>query len=95
MSGPVDPGTRRFIAAIIGAIGVVVLLDVLVIAVVHPDADFDGVRQILLLVVGSLLVLGGAVTFSWPDRGQVATNGGSAEPEGTAPSAGPPPKATP
>jgi uncharacterized membrane protein YedE/YeeE len=65
--------TRRFIASILGVLGIVVLLDVLAIAVMQPEAKVDGFRQVLFVIVGGLLVISGAVTFSWPKRGTVET----------------------
>jgi len=65
--------TRRLIAAILGVLGLVVLVDVALIAVLQPDATYDGFRQVLFVIVGALLVLGGAVTFAWPRRGRVET----------------------
>ena len=65
--------TRRLIAAILGVLGLVVLVDVAVIGVVSPDASFDGFRQMLLVIVGGLLICGGAITFAWPHRGSVET----------------------
>jgi hypothetical protein len=71
-----DIGTRRLIAVILGLLGVMVLLDVLVIAIVRPDAPHDGtVRPVLIIIVGGLLVVGGVISFAWPKRGSVETKG--------------------
>jgi hypothetical protein len=70
-----DVGTRRLIAGILGALGAMILIDVLIIALAEPDRPLDGFRQAILLVVGALLVLGGAISFAWPKRGQVTTEG--------------------
>jgi ABC-type transport system involved in multi-copper enzyme maturation permease subunit len=64
-------GNRKFIAAIIGLLGMMVLLDVLIIGVVNSDADYNGFRQVLFVIIGALLVLSGAITFAWPSRGSV------------------------
>lgn len=73
--------TRRLIAVILGVLGVVVLMDVAIIGAVQPDADYDGFRQVLFVIVGSLLILGGAVTFAWPKRGSVQTREDRYDPE--------------
>lgn len=65
--------TRRLIAGILGVFGIVLLIDVAVIAVVQPDANYDGFRQVLIVIVGGLLIVGGALTFAWPKRGSVET----------------------
>jgi uncharacterized membrane protein YedE/YeeE len=65
--------TRRFVATILGVLGVVVLVDVAIIATVQPDASYDGFRTVMLVIVGALLVSGGAITFAWPKRGSVET----------------------
>lgn len=69
-----DVVTRRIIAAILGLLGLMILVDVAVVSLVHPDTNIDGVRQVMFVIVGALLVLGGAVTFAWPTKkGQVET----------------------
>lgn len=65
--------TRRIIASILGILGAMLLVDVAVVASVNPEANFDGFRQMLFVIVGGLLVVGGAVTFAWPKRGTVET----------------------
>ena len=64
---------RRLVAGILGLLGVAILVDVAVITLVAPEAKVDGFRQVLLVIIGALLVLSGAVTFSWPRRGAVET----------------------
>jgi hypothetical protein len=61
------------VAAILGAFGFVILIDVAIIAITQPDVNYDGFRQVLFVIIGGLLVVGGAVTFSWPKRGSVET----------------------
>ena len=61
-----DPTLRRLVALLLGLLGVVLLLDVLVIAVVHEHPDLSGARTALFVIIGALLVIGGVVTFSLP-----------------------------
>ena len=68
-----DPTTRRLVAAILGVLGVVLLVDVLVIAVVHEHPDLSGARAVLFVIIGALLVVAGVVTFAWPSRGTIET----------------------
>ena len=70
MSDP-DPTLRRLVALLLGILGVVLLLDVLVIAVVHEHPDLSGARASLFVIIGALLVIGGAVTFALPGRARV------------------------
>lgn len=65
--------TRRLVACILGVLGLMILIDVAVIAIVNPDASLDGFRQMMLVVVGGLLIVSGAITFAWPKRGSVET----------------------
>lgn len=68
-----DLGLRRMVAVIIGVLGLVILIDIMVIAIIHPEANFEGVRQVLFIIIGALLVVGGSITFAWPKRGSVET----------------------
>jgi len=61
--------TRRLIAVILGMLGVVVMLDVAVIAIANPETtDFTGFRHVMLFIIGGLLILSGTLTFSWPRK---------------------------
>jgi hypothetical protein len=62
---------RQFIAAIIGLLGMMVLIDIALIGMVNPGASYDGFRQVIFVIIGALLVLSGAITFAWPKRGSV------------------------
>lgn len=61
--------TRRLVAVILGLFGIVVLIDVVIIAIIQPEAALDGFRHVMFIIIGGLLVLSGAVTFSWPKKG--------------------------
>lgn len=66
-----DDGTKRIVAAILGLLGVFILVDVLVLALALEHVNFNGFRQALIVVVGALLLIGGVITFSWPSHGDV------------------------
>jgi len=70
---PDEVAARKLIAVILGFLGVVILIDVLIIAVIHPEVNYDGFRQVLFVIVGALLVIGGSITFKWPNKGSVET----------------------
>jgi hypothetical protein len=68
-----DIRVRIVISIILGVLGVAVLIDVLLIGLVQPDVNYDGFRVVLFVIVGALLVIGGAITFAWPSKGSVET----------------------
>ncbi len=65
MAGPLNGATRRVVAVVLGLLGIAVLVDVLVIVLVEDDPDLSGAREALLVIIGALLVLAGAVTIDW------------------------------
>jgi predicted tellurium resistance membrane protein TerC len=68
-----DVTTRRLVAVILGVLGVAVLVDVLVIALVNEHPDLSGARTILFVIIGALLVIAGALSFVWPTSGGIET----------------------
>jgi len=77
--------TRQLVALIIGVLGVVLLVDTMVIVLVHEHVDLSGARAVFVILVGALLVIGGVVTFAWPQKGSVETTD---EPHGSGPPGG-------
>lgn len=66
-----DDVTKRIVAAILGLLGIIILVDVLVLAITLEHVNFNGFRQVLIVVIGALLLIGGVITFSWPQHGDV------------------------
>lgn len=65
----VSNANRRIIAVILGMFGLFLLLDLLIISMVQPQANYDGFRQVMIIIVGALLMLGGVLTIVWPSKG--------------------------
>ena len=63
-----DPFTRRVVAIVLGVIGLMVLLDVLIIAIIKDHPDLSGARTILIIIIGGLLIIGGVLTVAWPAK---------------------------
>lgn len=61
MSGRLNGATRLVVAVVLGVLGVMLIVSTTVVVVTSEEgADLSGVREAFLVIVGSLLVLGGA-----------------------------------